>query len=99
LDITRQQIAVQRDVFDYNRRMQLLQENAEIVRLNKALENDDRIVELRGNVRKAAEIKYENGTITTSELLQKIAEESHAQSARSVHQIELRKAQYELQNL
>jgi len=99
LDITRQQIAVQRDVFDYNRRMQLVQENAEIVRLSKAIENDDRIVELRGNVRKAAEIKYENGTITTSELLQKITEESNAQSARSVHQIELRKAQYELQNL
>ena len=99
LDITRQQIAVQRDIFDYNRRMQLVQENAEIVRLSKAIENDDRIVELRGNVRKAAEIKYENGTITTSELLQKITEESNAQSARSVHQIELRKAQYELQNL
>ena len=99
LDITRQQIAVQRDVFDYNRRMQLVQENAEIVRLSKAIENDDRIVELRGNVRKAAEIKYENGTITTSELLQKITDESNAQSARSVHQIELRKAEYELQNL
>jgi len=99
LDITRQQIAVQRDVFDYNRRMQLVQENAEIVRLSKAIENDDRIVELRANVRKAAEIKYENGTITTSELLQKITDESNAQSARSVHQIELRKTEYELQNL
>ncbi|MBQ6155323.1 MAG: TolC family protein [Bacteroidales bacterium] len=99
LDIACQQLNVQRDVFDYNRRMQVVQENAEIVRLSKAIENDDRIVELRGNVRKAAEIKYENGTITTSELLQKIAEESNAQSARSIHQIELRKAQYELQNL
>lgn len=99
LDIARQQIAVQRDVFDYNRRMQVAQESTEIVRLSKAIENDDRIVELRGNVRRAAEVKHENGTITTSELLQKIAEESNAQSTRSVHQIELRKAQYELQNL
>jgi len=99
LDIARQQIAVQRDVFDYNRRMQVAQKSAEIARLSKAIENDDRIVELRGNVRRAAEIKLENGTITTSELLQKIAEESNAQSARSMHQIELRKAQYELKNL
>ena len=99
LDVARQQIDVQRDVFDYNRRIQISQENAEILRLSKALENDDKIVELRGNVRRAAEIKYENGTITTSELLQKIADESNAQSARSIHQIELRKAQYELQNL
>jgi outer membrane protein TolC len=99
LDVASQQIAIQRDVFDYNRRMQVAQESAEIIRLGKAIENDDRIVELRGNVRRAAEIKLENGTITTSELLQKIAEESNALSTRSVHQIELRKAQYELQNL
>ena len=99
LDIVRQQLSIQRDVFDYNRRMQVTQESAEIIRLSKVIENDERIVELRGNVRKAAEIKHENGTITTSELLQRIAEESNARSARSMHQIELRKAQYELQNL
>lgn len=99
LDITRQQIAVQRDVFLYNQHLQRMQENAEIVRLSKALENDDRIVTLRGNVRKAAEVKYENGTITTTELLQKITDESAAQSNQAVHRIELIKAQYELQNL
>jgi len=99
LDITRQQIDVQRDVFLYNQRLQRMQENAEIVRLSKALENDDRIVTLRGNVRKAAEVKYENGTITTTELLQKITDESAALSNQAVHRIELIKAQYELQNL
>ena len=99
LDITRQQIDVQRDVFLYNQRLQRMQENAEIVRLSKALENDGRIVALRGNVRKAAEVKYENGTITTTELLQKITDESAAQSNQAIHRIELIKAQYELQNL
>jgi outer membrane protein TolC len=79
--------------------MQVVQENAEIVRLRKALENDNRIVALRGNVRQAAEIKYENGTITTSELLQKITDESAALSAQALHRIELIKAQYELKNL
>ena len=99
LKLTGQQIDVQRDVFLYNQRLQRMQENAEIARLSKALENDDRIVELRGNVRKAAEVKYENGTITTTELLQKITDESAAQSNQAVHRIELIKAQYELQNL
>jgi outer membrane protein TolC len=99
LAVAHQQIAIQRDVFDYNRRMQVVQESTEIERLGKAIENDDRIAELRGSVRRAAESKHENGTITTSELLQRIAEESNARSARSVHRIELRKAQYELQNL
>jgi len=86
-------------VFLYNQRLQRMQENAEIVRLSKALENDGRIVALRGNVRKAAEVKYENGTITTTELLQKITDESAAQSNQAIHRIELIKAQYELQNL
>ena len=99
LELSRQRIDVQRDVFLYNRQMQVVQENAEIVRLRKALENDNRIVALRGNVRQAAEIKYENGTITTSELLQKITDESAALSAQALHRIELIKAQYELKNL
>ncbi|MBQ4395466.1 MAG: TolC family protein [Paludibacteraceae bacterium] len=99
LELSRQRIDVQRDVFLYNRQMQVVQENAEIVRLRKALEKDNRIVALRGNVRQAAEIKYENGTITTSELLQKITDESAALSAQALHRIELIKAQYELKNL
>ena len=49
--------------------------------------------------RQAAAIKYENGTITTSELLQKITDESAALSAQALHRIELIKAQYELKNL
>jgi outer membrane protein TolC len=99
LDLAQQQLEVQRDVFLYNQRLQRKQESTEITRLTEALDNDERIVSLRGRVRKAAETKYENGTITTSELLQKIADESAARSARSLHQIELLKAKYELNNL
>lgn len=99
LDILQKQLEVQKDVFLYNQRLQKLQENTEIIRLTETLENDDRIVDLRRSVRRAAETKHENGTITTSELLQKIADESAAMSARSIHRIELIKAQYELENL
>lgn len=99
LDVSQKQIAVQRDVFLYNQRLDRTRENAEILRLSQALASDERIVELRGNVRRAAENKYENGTITTSELLQKISDESNARSARTMHKIELVKAQYEFENL
>ncbi len=99
LNIAQQQVGIQQDIFLYNQRLQCVQENAEIAHLSKVLESDRQIVSLRGSVRQAAEIKYKNGTITVTELLQKITDESAAQSTEAVHKIELIKAQYELQLL
>lgn len=99
LRVNQEQVRVQKDIFEWNRRMQTAQEDAEITRLRRALEDDNRIVELRRSVRSAAEVKHDNGTITTTELLQKITDESMAVSAQSAHKIELLKTQYELNKL
>ena len=98
LRIGQQQVQVQRDVFAFNNTMQRTQENSEIIRLRRALQDDDRIIELRRSVREAAETKHENGTIGTTELLQAITDESTAQSAQTLHQIELLKKTYELKH-
>ena len=99
LKVAEQQINVQRDIFEFNRRMQIVEENSEITRLRKVIEDDDQIVELRKSIREASEVKFENGTITTGELLQKITDEDRANSARSLHQVELLKAIYQLQHI
>ncbi|MBQ1652115.1 MAG: TolC family protein, partial [Paludibacteraceae bacterium] len=99
LRVNQEQVRVQKDIFEWNRRMQTAQEDAEITRLRRALEDDARIVELRRRVRSAAEVKHDNGAITTTELLQKITDESLAVSAQSAHRIELLKTQYELNKL
>ena len=98
LRIGQQQIAVQRDVFAFNNTIQQTQENSEIIRLRRALRDDERILVLRRSVREAAETKHENGTIGTTELLQAITEENAAQSAQTLHQIELLKKTYELKH-
>ena len=98
LRIGQQQVQVQRDVFAFNNTMQRTQENSEIIRLRRALQDDDRIIELRRSVREAAETKHRNGTIGTTELLQAITDESTAQSAQTLHQIELLKKTYELKH-
>ena len=98
LRIGQQQIAVQRDVFDFNNNMERTQENSEIIRLRRALQDDERIIALRRSVREAAETKHKNGTIGTTELLQTITDESTAQSAQTLHQIELLKKTYELKH-
>ncbi len=89
-------VEVQRDIFLFNNRMQVAQENGEIIRLRKAIADDDRIVALRRSVREAAESKLRNGIIDTTDLLRKITDEASATTMRSAREIELLKAIYEL---
>ncbi|MBQ8337079.1 MAG: TolC family protein [Bacteroidaceae bacterium] len=96
LNAAKRQIALQRDVFMFNTGLQTAQEDGEIARLRKAIENDDRIVELRSSVRKAAESKLDNGVIDATELLQKITDETTAMLNRSRHRVELLQAIYKL---
>lgn len=96
LNIAKQQIAVQRDVFLFNTQMQTTQDDGEIARLQKAVEDDGRIVELRRRVRVAAESQLENGVIDATDLLRKITDETNAMLARSTHEIELLQATYRL---
>lgn len=98
LETARDQVAVQRDVFLFNTELQVTQQDGEIVRLRKALEEDDRIVELRRSVRMAAESQLENGVIDATDLLRKITDETAALLNRSTHEIELLQATYLLKN-
>ena len=96
LKTAERQIAVQRDVFLFNTRMQTTQDDGEIARLRKAVKDDERIVELRRRVRMAAESQLENGVIDATDLLCKITDETNAALARSTHEIELLQAIYRL---
>lgn len=96
LRVAEEQIAVERDIFLFNTEMQTTQEDGEIARLRKALEDDDRIVELRRRVRIAAESQLEHGVIDATDLLRKITEETNAMLNRSTHEIELLQATYRL---
>ena len=96
LNAAEKQIAVQRDVFLFNTQMQTTQDDGDIARLRKAIEDDNRIVELRRRVRMAAESQLENGVIDATDLLRKINDETSATLARSTHEIELLQAIYRL---
>ena len=96
---TQQQLRVQRDVVEFNTGLQRSQQSGEVARLQRAIADDARIIALRRSVREAAETKHREGIITTTELLRTITDESSAQSAQSLHRIELLKKQYELNRL
>lgn len=98
LRTARQQIDVQRDLFNFNTRLQATHEEGEIARLRKAVASDTRIVELRRAVRMAAESQLENGVIDATDLLRKITDETAAALNRSTHEIELLQALYKLKH-
>lgn len=98
LQNARDNVALQREVFAFNSRLQAEQERAEVCRIREAIADDDRIVALRSRVREAAEARLQEGMIDTHDLLGKISDETTAKIARSTHQIELVKAIYDLKH-
>ena len=98
LNVAQRQINVQRDTFLFNTQMQTTQDNGEIIRLQNAVTDDNRIVKLRQSVRMAAESRLENGVIDATDLLRKITDETSAALNRSTHEIELLQAIYRLKH-
>lgn len=64
--------------------------------LKKIIEKDTKIVELRSNVRDAAEAKFENGVVDSTYLLEKITDELASRLNAKYHEIQLIQEIYRL---
>ncbi|MDE6279074.1 MAG: hypothetical protein K2M05_03795, partial [Paramuribaculum sp.] len=62
----------------------------------KVIKDDERIIALRANVRRAAESQLENGIIDATALLTKISDENLAQLTSTYHKIQLLQEIYKL---
>lgn len=87
-----------REIFLYNTRLLTAAQTDEIEGLRRVMKDDSRIVELRANVRKAAESQLRNGVIDATALLAKIDDENQARLAASYHEIQLIQNIYNLKN-
>ena len=88
------ELDIQKDLLDFRTKLSNTGALQEILFLRQTLEDDSEILQLRTDVRKAAEERLEGGVIDASDLLQKINEESDASLQKSIHQIELLQALY-----
>lgn len=84
------------DTFLFNINIQSASQRETIKGLREMMKDDARIIELRGNVRRAAESQLHNGIIDTTALLAKIADENTARLNASLHEIQLIKEIYNL---
>lgn len=85
-----------RATFLFNNRLLEIQQTDGIARYRKMIGDDREIVELRSEVRRAAESKLEHGIIDTNNLLQEITRENQARIDLSTHTVLLLKEIYEL---
>ena len=88
-----------RAVFLFNNALDELQQNEEIARYRKLMENDEEIIALRSAVRKAAESKLAHGIIDVNDLIREINQENAARVQQTVHETEMLKAAYELKRI
>lgn len=89
LEIASADITTERDIFLFNSRLLTQSQIESINGLKKIIDDDAKIIELRANVRKAAETQLENGIIDTTALLAKITDENQARLSAGYHEIQL----------
>lgn len=96
IDTGRRQLESSREVFLFNTRLQATQQNGAVMSMRRQMVDDEEIIRLRANIRKAAEAKVANGTLTVTEMLREITAESLARQTKAVHEIQLLMNIYQL---
>jgi outer membrane protein TolC len=89
-------ISAQRDQFLLQTNFQKSQQNNEITRLEKLIATDQKIIALRKNIASTAAVQLENGVLTTSDYLTETTNETNAQLAAAIHEIQLLQARLNL---
>ena len=86
-------------MFLFNTNLEAQSQIDRINELKAVMKEDDRIVELRTNVRKASESQLENGVIDATALLTKLTDEKTARLTASYHEIQLMQSIYQLKHI
>jgi outer membrane protein TolC len=98
IDLSKKNVDIQKETFEFNNNLVTRQQQTEIEKLQSTLANDDEIIRLRQNIKKAATSKMENGTASVSDLIREINAENQALQLKSLHEIQLLMNVYQLKN-
>lgn len=98
IDLQKQSVNTQRKTFLYNLNVQIPQQQTEINKYKKMMQDDDEIINHQTLIRKAAEVKVENGTMTVSDLMKEINSEEAVKQAKTLHEIQYLMSIYSLKH-
>lgn len=97
--ISQQQVAVQKETFLLNTNARLTQEQSDIDKLEKLVDTDREIIDLRRSVKDAAKVQLDNGVITATDYLEEVNAEDQARQMMITHQLQLLQAKINYQTI
>lgn len=98
LDAQLRTIESDKETFLFNTKLNATQMSGEIEKARNLLEKDKEIIALQESIRAAGEEQYRNGTISMTDLMDRIGDEHDAKVDESIHTIQLLMAIYDLKN-
>ncbi len=97
LDVNSLFVNTQRETFLFNTNLSLKQQSKEVEKLRELIRVDGDIITLRTRIKNTAQSQYDNGVISTSDLLRELNAEETARQNLAVHQIQWMLAKYNYQ--
>ncbi|NLC50458.1 MAG: TolC family protein [Bacteroidales bacterium] len=91
-------IDTQRNTFNYNLDMQISEQQNEIERYRKTMQDDEEIIRLQQQIKDASEAKVENGAMTVSDMLKEVTALDMAKQAKLLHEVQHLNSIYKLKN-
>lgn len=96
IELQQQLVDNQRELFLYQLNFEIPQQKIEVEKHKRKMEDDEQIITLRSNIRKAAEVKVQNGIMTVSDLMKEIHQEEAAKRNKVLHEIQFLMSIYNL---
>jgi outer membrane protein TolC len=99
IELNKKSVNVQKETFLFNSQLKSLQQKNEISKLGDIVSDDDEIIRLRTNIKKASQAKVLNGTLSVSDLIRDVNAESQAMVDKALHEIQLLQVIYNLKEI
>ncbi|MCD8262056.1 MAG: TolC family protein [Bacteroides sp.] len=96
VELNKAMIQTQMDTFLFNTNLDITQNNSEIQKYREIVESDTEIIRLRNSVKRSAEAKLANGTLSVLDLMKEVNAEQTAIQDKILHEIEFIQAVYNL---
>lgn len=99
LQVNRRVVDVQKEIFLLNTNTQLKQQEAELEKLSQLIQSDQQIIDIRAQVKEAANAQLSNGVITANDFLKEVNAEDQARQSLIAHQLQLIQARINYRTL
>ena len=99
IDVNRKINNVQKEVFLFNTRTELVQQQATIKNLKDEMDIDEKIIAVRAKVTESSKAQLQNGVINSNDYLREINAEDQTRSLYILHQVQLLQAKINYQTI